>query len=62
MARALLIYTHDADPARDLVQVFPGGYWSTRTGLNYAFILDGWLSWCAGPHSRQRRGPTSTSP
>lgn len=46
MAPAPLIHTHDADPARHLVQVFLGGYWSARTRLNYAFILDGWLRWC----------------
>lgn len=35
------------DPAR-LLEVFLAGYWSQRTGANYAFILGGWFAWCAG--------------
>jgi hypothetical protein len=33
--------------AREVVEEFLGGYWSARTRTNYAFILAGWLSWCA---------------
>lgn len=33
--------------AGEVIEEFLAGYWSARTRANYAFILNGWLTWCA---------------
>jgi site-specific recombinase XerD len=33
--------------AQELMEPFLAGYWSQRTRTNYAFILAGYLQWCA---------------
>ena len=49
MSTTSAVPEHDRVVA-EVVDAFLAGYWSTRTRANYAFILGGWIDWCAAHH------------
>lgn len=45
---AMTVSTVAFDDPPLLLEQFLTGYWSARTRANYAFIIGGWFTWCAG--------------